>query len=61
MKITQTWRRNPPSTISGDSITVTTTYYSFNKQEIDDLERGLPTGILMMDSEKTDKKGDTNA
>lgn len=61
MRITQTWKRNTPSTICGESITVTTTYYSFNKQEIDDLERGLPTGILMMDSEKTDKKGDANA
>ena len=49
MKVTQTWKRNTPSTISGESITTTTTYYSFNKDEIDAIEKQMPAGILTAD------------
>lgn len=50
MKITQAWKRNKPSTLSGESITLTITYSSFNKEEIDELEKNMPTGILITDA-----------
>lgn len=52
MKVTQSWKHNPPSTMSGYSITVTTVYSSFNKAEIDDLEQKMPKGMLVMDTDK---------
>lgn len=38
MNIIVSFNRNHPNTVSGDSITVTTTYSSFNQQLIDELE-----------------------
>ena len=45
MKITKSFKRNTPSTVCGESLTVTLTYYSFKKEEIDDLEEYLRKGI----------------
>ena len=56
MKITQTWKRNMPSSAGGYSITITTTYSSFNREEIDDLEKRMPKGILVMDTEGNNDK-----
>lgn len=47
MKAIQSWRRNPPSTMSGESITVVTTYTSFDKSEIDELEKMFPKGWMI--------------
>ena len=47
MKVTQRWKRNMPSTLGGESITLTTVYSSFDKEEIDDLERQMPKGLLI--------------
>ena len=44
--VTQSWKRNTPSTVCGESITATVTYYSFNKEEIDNLETKMPKGII---------------
>ena len=52
MKVTQTWKRNTPSTISGESITVSTTYSSFDKYEIDELEKKMPSGMIVIDTDK---------
>ena len=49
MKIYQTWKRNEPSSSSGESITLTTVYASFDKAEIDELEQKMPKGMLVMD------------
>ena len=56
MKITQLWKRNTPSTAAGHSITLTTVYSSQDQQEIDDLEKQMPQGIRIMETEK--KKDD---
>lgn len=48
MKIYESWKRNKPDSVSGESITVTITYSSFNKNEIDEFEKTLPKGILVM-------------
>ena len=58
MKVTQTWKRNMPSTLGGESITLKTVYSSFDKQEIDDLEQKMPKGMIVMDSEGMKKKDD---
>lgn len=52
MKIYQSWKRNEPSTVSGESITLTTIYTSFDKDEIDELEKKMPKGMLVMDDKK---------
>ena len=49
MKILQSWKRNTPSTLSGESITVTIQYSSLDKKEIDDLEEAMPKGMLVME------------
>lgn len=51
MKIYQSWKRNDPSSAGGYSITVTYTYSSFNLNEIDELEKKLPKGMLVMDTD----------
>ena len=51
MKIVQSWKRNNPSSAGGYSITVTYTYSSFNPSEIDELEKKLPKGMLVMDTD----------
>ena len=45
MKIVQTWKRNPVSLICGESLTLTYTFFSFNKAEIDKIEQRIPKGI----------------
>ena len=50
MKITQKWKRNMPSTLSGESITVTINYSSFKKEEIDELEKHMPSGIIISET-----------
>ena len=52
MKVTQTWERNTPSSAGGYSITVKTTYSSFNPFEIDNIEKKLPKGMIVMDTDK---------
>ena len=52
MKITQSWKRNQPSTLTGESITLITTYSSMNKDEIDELEQKMPKGIFVMNEDK---------
>lgn len=52
MKIYERWKRNKPDTLTGESITVTITYASFDKNEIDEFEKTLPRGILVMDTKK---------
>ena len=52
MKIYQSWKRNKPDTQSGESITVTITYCSFNQEEIDELEKKLPNGLIVIDTEQ---------
>ena len=52
MKIYQSWKRNEPSTHSGESITLTIVYTSFDKDEIDELEKKMPKGMLVMDDKK---------
>ena len=47
MKIYQSWKRNKPDTMTGDSITVTITYSSFDITEIDDLQKKMPKGMLV--------------
>ena len=56
MIITQKWRRNEPSEVIGESITVTIIYHSFNKKEIDELEEQMPDGITVIDTEKSEEK-----
>ena len=50
MKMTQSCKRNKPSTAGGYSITVTITYSSFNSTEIDEIEKRLPTGTIVADN-----------
>ena len=54
MKVYQSWTRNTPSSAGGYSITVTTTYSSNIKGEIDELEKKMPKGMLVMDTDKPD-------
>jgi len=58
MKIYQSWKRNEPSSMTGESITLTTVYTSFKKAEIDDLERKMPKGMLIMGDEKLHTDGE---
>lgn len=56
MKVTQTCMRNTPSSVLGESMTLTTVYSSFDRSEIDELEKVMPKGILVMDGEKWQKE-----
>jgi len=49
MKITQSWKRNTPSTMTGESITLITVYSSFDKAEIDNLEQNMTKGTIVME------------
>ena len=51
MRITQTWKRNTPTT-GGYSLTVTYVYSSKYLHEIEAVEKKLPKGILIMDTDK---------
>ena len=55
MKITQSWKRNEPDTVTGYSITYTIVYSSMSKEEIDaqedHLENVIPKGsVVVMDT-----------
>lgn len=49
MKITQSWKRNTPTT-DGYSLTVTYVYSSKYFHEIEDVEKKLPKGIIIMET-----------
>lgn len=51
MKILQTWKRNTPSSAGGYSITVSYTYSSSNPNEIDEIIKKLPKGMIIMDTD----------
>ena len=55
MKITQCWKRNIPTTATGESLTFTMIYSSFDKMEIDELERNVPKGTIISEAEKSSK------
>ena len=57
MKVTQSWKRNTPSSIGGESITLTTVYSSFDKEEIDELESQMPKGLLISEYKKEQSNG----
>ena len=59
MKVTQMWKRNNPSTGCGESITLTTVYSSFDKNEIDELEKMMPKGIMITGYEPGPKKSES--
>lgn len=50
MKIYQSWKRNKPDT-QGYSITVTITYSSSRLEEIEELEKKMPEGMLVMNTD----------
>ena len=52
MKIVQSYKRNTPSSAGGYSITVTITYSSFSSIEIDEIEKKLPKGMMVIDTDK---------
>jgi len=54
MKITQTWKRDMPTT-DGYSLTVTYVYSSRYLHEIEDVERKLPKGMIIMDTDKPNR------
>ena len=56
MKIVQTWKRNMPTTVSGESITVSITYSSFNKDEIDELEKHMPHGMIISETSEKERR-----
>ena len=65
VKVTQTCTRNTPSSACVYSITVTTTYSSFNKSEIDEIEKmfstweiEMPKGMIVMDTDKPQRMVD---
>ena len=55
MKIVQTWTQNGPSSAGGYSVTIKYIYSSYNKSEIDDVIKKLPKGMIVMDTDKTER------
>lgn len=59
MKTTITFERLMPTTADGELIKVTTLYSSFDKEEIDnlqkDLQKSIGAGITMLETENDDK------
>lgn len=55
MKIYQSWKRNHPTTVTGESITFTVVYTSFDKEEIDELESLLQRGFTISDGIRIDE------
>ena len=47
MKIISSWRRNLPDTLTGESVTQTIVYKSFDKDEIDLLESQMKKGVVI--------------
>lgn len=54
MKIYQSWKRNTPTT-DGYSLTVTYVYSSKYLHEIEDVEKKLPKGVIVMDTGKPEQ------
>ena len=52
MKVVQSYKRNKPSTAGGYSLTVSITYSSFNPSEIYEIEKKLPKGMIVVDTDK---------
>ena len=52
MKITQSWKRNAPTT-DGYSLTVTYVYSSKYLHEIEEVEKELPKGMIVIDTDET--------
>ena len=50
MKVYQSWKRNTPTT-QGYSITVSITYSSVHQNEIDELKKKLPKGMIVTECE----------
>lgn len=48
MKVLMHYRRNTPTTVGGESVTITTICSSFDKAEIDELEENLPKGFVLL-------------
>lgn len=56
MKVYHSWKRNKPSTSEGYSITVTITYSSFSEAEINQVEKKMPPGtMLIVDTDKPNR------
>lgn len=51
MKIYQSWKRNKTAT-DGYSLTLTYVYLSKNLHEIEEVEKKLPNGIIIIDTDK---------
>ena len=56
MKIYQTWKKNPPTT-DGYSLTVTYVYSSHYLHEIEEVEKKLPKGMIVIDTDKPQRMG----
>lgn len=52
MKIVQSWKRNYPTTDAQYGLTITYIYSSNCLSEIERIEKSLPKGILVMDTDK---------
>ena len=52
MKIYLSWKMNTPTT-DGYSLTVTYVYSSHYLHEIEEIEKKLPKGIIVMDTDKS--------
>lgn len=51
MKVIQRWQRNTPTT-DGYSLTITYVYVSKHLHEIEEIEKKLPKGTIIMDTDK---------
>ena len=56
MKVIQTWTRNTPSSAGGYSITVSITYSSSSKEEIDEVEKKIPKGMIVLNTDEPDRR-----
>lgn len=56
MKVVQSWKRNSPDTVTGESITLTVLYSSFDKEEIDELEKNMAQGITITEINKKENE-----
>ena len=55
MKITQSWRENAPNSAGGYGVTISYTYSSNIKSEIDEIIKKLPKGMIVIDTDKTQR------
>ena len=55
MKCYSSWKRNNPDTVKGESITLTMVFSSFDKEDIDELEKSLPAGILISEYKREEQ------